>query len=118
MQQIKHASFLAFLVLFFASCATTQQKTSTADLLFQAESTITAGMETLKTAIDLGRVDINSAGYAAVYQGLEVANELMAQAWTAYRGGDDVGADSARQLALSSYMQIRPLLVDMAGGEQ
>jgi hypothetical protein len=117
MRYVSSPIIALWVLLFIAACNHNATQPAPVDLLLQAESTITAGMETLKTAIDLGQVDVNSEAYAAVYAGLKSANEFMDGAWTAYRAGDLSGADSARRLAMSSYMHIRPLLVEMAGGD-
>ena len=113
---VKLYSVLFILLACVAGCQhATGEKPSTIDLLMQTESMLTAGMETLKTGIDIGTVDTTTSEYARVYAGLEKANTVMDSAWAAYRAGSLEQADASRRIALSTYQSIRPLLYQIAG---
>ena len=113
-QYVKLYLILAILMAGVAACQP-NEKPSVVDSLLQTESVLTSGMDTLKVAIDLGRVDTASPEYARVYAGLEQANTVMDGAWAAYRAGSLEQAEASRRIAMSTYNTIRPLLVQLAG---
>ncbi len=118
--QEKRAAWLVLIVLIvavsLAACVTPTKPATTLDYLEQAEASLTAGWEALGEAIALGAVQINSADHRRYYNLLARADSLLDQAWQAYSGGDDNGARTQIDIALSIYNQIRPSLLAAAGG--
>lgn len=90
------------------------EKPSTADLLIEAENVITAGIETVGQAAQIGTLDPASREYRDIYNALRDASTMLDAAWTAYRGGDMGAADESRRAALALYQAVRPALVRIA----
>lgn len=90
------------------------EKPSTADLLIEAENIITAGIETVGQAVQIGTLDPASREYRDIYNGLRDASAMLDAAWTAYRGGDMGAADEGRRAALALYQAVRPALMRYA----
>lgn len=109
---------LVTMVMFACNPNRTDPAPSTMDVMMNTESVLTAGMDTLLAAVNLGTVDTSSREYAKVYAGLERANTTMDAAWAAYRAGDLSQADASRRIAMSTYQSIRPLLLQIAGEPQ
>lgn len=123
MRSLEHFWIVAVMALLITACPGVPSRPpapqpSAFDLLSQAEATITTGIETLRTAVTLGTVDIASMEYAHVYAGLEDANQLMDTAWDSYRAGNLEQANALRRLSMDAYMAIRPMLYDLAGQPQ
>jgi len=114
----RYPLFFLWVVLFIGACNHNSAKPTSIDVLMQAESAVTAGAETLRTAIDLGQVDTNSREYAAVYDGLQAASTALDAAWVAYRAGNAPSAEQSARTASSAYMAIRPLLLQITGSTQ
>lgn len=90
------------------------EKPSTADLLIEAENVITAGIETVGQAAQIGTLDPASREYRDIYNALRDASTMLDAAWTAYRGGDMGAADESRRAALALYQAVRPALTRLA----
>ncbi|MCB0055763.1 MAG: hypothetical protein KDE45_02010 [Caldilineaceae bacterium] len=90
------------------------EKPSTADLLIEAENVVTAGIETVGQAVQIGTLDPASREYRDIYNALRDAGVLLDAAWTAYRGGDMGAADESRRAALALYQAVRPALMRYA----
>lgn len=92
----------------------TKPTPSVFDALTTAESTITAGANTLKRAVELGTITTDDSDYHKAYTALHQAGEAMDVAWEAYRAGQLADADASKRLAMESYMLVRPILVRLS----
>jgi hypothetical protein len=107
------------LVLMLASwgvsgCQPGGTKPSVFESLKTAESTITAGANTLNRAVGMGMITTDDPDYAKAYNALHQAGSAMDRAWAAYRAGELGAADSSKRLAMDSYMLVRPILTRLA----
>lgn len=115
-------SFLGALVLVAACIALAAiisgcqpgEKPSTVDLLIEAENVVTAGIETVGQAVQIGTLDPASREYRDIYNALRDAGALLDAAWAAYRAGDIGEADESRRAALALYQAVRPALTRLA----
>jgi hypothetical protein len=113
---IVQGSFWAVLLIWAAAMMYGCQpgtKPSTIEAIIEAESLVTTAANSVADAIQIGRLDPQSETYGRIYQGIQAADRALDAAWSAYRAGDMVGADGARQVALDFYWSIRPLLLEV-----
>ena len=106
---------IVFMAWLLGGCQhTTKPAPSVFDTLTTAESTITAGANTLKRALELGTITTDDSDYHKAYNALQQAGQAMDRAWAAYRAGALVDADASKRLAMESYMLVRPILTRLA----
>ena len=111
-------AFLLILSIAAAGCTTQPSKPpTTLDYLEQTEATVASLWNMLGQAIQLGTVEVNSADHMRYYTLLDKADMLLDKAWESYRGGDVAIARTQADLALAIYIELRPTLVRLAGGE-
>lgn len=108
----QHLTVVIITVLFLAGCMSQPTKPLTTEqMLVDTTMLIENGAIALGQAVQLGTLDPASEEYARAYTVLLKARDLVGTAWDAY-AVDDVGrAETSAQIAISMYMQIRPLFV-------
>jgi hypothetical protein len=106
------------LVTLLGGCAQTAEKPSVFEALERTTTLVTTAADTVTDAVMLGTLDVGSEEYAKLYHGINRAQYVVDQAWLAYRAGDNLKAEDLNRLALSTYGQIRPLLLRLAEGAQ
>jgi hypothetical protein len=113
-----HIGYLVLLMAsFMTGCVTTPGgPVSTLHVLEQAEATLETGWRTYTQAVHLG--GLTGDDQYKVYTVLDKADGYLDQAWDVYANGDDAGARTRADLAVSLYANIRPLLIQAAGGAQ
>lgn len=109
---------IAFLVL-TAGCQMAPSRppgvalTDPLNLMLDAETTVSAAMQTLVDAADANLIERTSDTYQDAAFTLLQASEAMDIAWVAFRGGDWASANSQRELALHLHGIVRPLLATL-----
>jgi hypothetical protein len=128
-------AFLLILAIATAGCATPQggEPYTVEGFLDDTNTSLVRAAVGLRTAIDLGLVDTSSRDYEQAYEALWQARDMLDAAYTAYgacyearmiaeQAGQPVPATLTcpeaqvrGDVALSVYMQIRPLLYELTG---
>lgn len=110
-------AFLLVLAIAASGCVTPTKPPTTLDVLNETEAMLTAGWDALNDAMTIGTIAQDSKQHVQLYAALDKADQLLDSAWIAYEGQRDGEARAQADIARSIYMQVRPILVEAAGGE-